>query len=478
MKYVSTRTPGKEFEFSEVLMGAYAPDGGLFVPRKVPRFKREDLLKLEWLPFHELARHVIEPFLGDYIPQDELSRILEETFDRFKSKAVAPLYQTATNEWVLELFHGPAGVYQDFGLQLMSRLIEYSLLNSGKKAFVVGCTGGDTGTAAIKAFNGMEGVTLIVLHPSRGITDEHRRRLLNAAEENIVNVSVDGDYADCHRLCEKLHRGINETGQQLISFNSVNWVRVLAHLSFYFYSSLQLGAPKREVAFSVPTGNFGALYAGYIAREMGLPIRQLIVATNANAGLHNFLQSNFYRRVEIRTTNTPCMNVSLASNFERLQWSILNRCGDKVARNMELLEVYGQIQLEQDEWLEARKLFDSLAVEDTEAYSSIHEVFVQSGYLISPNTAIGLRAARVSRRSLLIPMICLATTHPATSASVLAEADVPFPVKSVSTQPLSNVECISIPNDVDILSELIKDISQTRSLARYNLGVRDETRFR
>src|SRR5207253_4168509 len=268
------------------------------------------------------------------------------------------------------------------------------------------------------------------------------------------------------------------TGQQLISFNSVNWVRVLAHLSFYFYSSLQLGAPKREVAFSVPTGNFGALYAGYIAREMGLPIRQLIVATNANAGLHNFLQSNFYRRNEIRTTNTPCMNVSLASNFERLQWSILNRCGDKVARNMELLEVYGQIQLEQDEWLEARKLFDSLAVEDTEAFSSIHEVFVQSGYLISPNTAIGLRAARVSRRSLLTPMICLATTHPATSASVLAETDVPFPIKSVSTQPLSNDECISISNDVDILAELIKDISQTRSLARYNLGVRDETRFR
>lgn len=460
MKYVSTRTPGKEFEFGEVLMGAYAPDGGLFVPHEVPRFKREDLLKLEWLPFHELARHVIEPFLGNYVPQDELSRILEETFDRFKSKAVAPLYQTATNEWVLELFHGPAGVYQDFGLQLMSRLVEYSLLKTGKKVLVIGCTGGDTGAAAIKAFNGMEGVRVIVLHPSRGITDEHRRRLLNTAEENIVNISIDGDYSDCHRLCEKIHRGVNETGQQLISFNSVNWVRVLAHLSFYFYSSLQLGAPKREVAFSVPTGNFGALYAGYIAREMGLPIRQLIVATNANAGLHTFLQSNFYRRNEIRTTNTPCMNVSLASNFERLQWSILNRCSDKVAKNMELLEVDGQIQLEQDEWLEARKLFDSLAVEDAEAFSCIHEMFVKSGYLISPNTAIGLRAARINRRSLLIPMICLATTHPAASASVLAEENAPCPIKSVSFQPLSNDEYILIPNDVAILTELIKDISQ------------------
>ncbi|WP_095153011.1 MULTISPECIES: threonine synthase [Pseudomonas] len=460
MKYVSTRTPGKEFEFSEVLMGAYAPDGGLFVPSKVPRFKSDDLLKLEWLPFHELARHVIEPFLGDYIPQNELSRILEETFYGFKSNAVAPLYQTATNEWVLELFHGPAGVYQDFGLQLMSRLVEYSLLRSGKKALVVGCTGGDTGVAAIKAFNGMEGVTVIVLHPSRGITDEHRRRLLGAAEENVVNILVEGDYADCHQLCEKFHRGINETGQQLISFNSVNWVRVLAHLSFYFYSSLQLGAPKREVAFSVPTGNFGALYAGYIAREMGLPIRQLIVATNTNAGLHDFLQSNLYRRNEIRITNTPCMNVSLASNFERLQWSILNRCSDKVARNMELLETDGQIQLEQDEWLEARKLFDSLAVEDAEAFSCIHEVFVKSGYLISPNTAIGLRAARINRRSLLTPMICLATTHPSSSASVLAEADVQSPMSVVSAHPFSNDECISISNDVGILTELIKTISQ------------------
>lgn len=448
-------------------MGSYAPDGGLFVPCKVPCFKSEELSKLEWLPFHELARHVIEPFLGGWIPQDQLSQILEEMFDCFKSKAVAPLYQTASNEWILELFHGPAGVYQDFGLQLMSRLVEYSLLKSGKKALVVGCTGGDTGAAAITAFSGIQGVTVIVLHPSRGITEEHRRRLLSTDEGNIVNVAVDGDYSDCHRLCEQFFERNNKTQQHLISFNSVNWVRVLAHLTFYFYSALQLGAPKREVAFSVPTGNFSALYAGYIAREMGLPIQQLIVATNTNAGLHNFLQSNLYSRNKIRITNTPSMNVSVASNFERLQWSILDRCGEKVARNMELLEGEGAIQLEQDEWLAARKLFDSLAVEDSDAFSSIHEVFEQSGYLVSPNTAIGLRAARVSRRSLLIPMICLATTHPSKSAAVADGSDAFSVIKGVGATPWSDDKCISIPNDVGALMQLIGTLStdtESRSL--------------
>lgn len=460
MKYVSTRTPGNEFDFSQVLMGAYAPEGGLFVPRSVPRFRKEELIKLEWLPFNELARHVIGPFLGDCVPQAELSRILDEAFEGFKSRAVAPLYQTASNEWVLELFHGPTGVYQDFGLQLMSRLVEYFLSKSGKKALVVGCTGGDTGAAVINAFNGREDVKAVILHPVKGTSEEHHRRLLATAQDNIVNIAVDGDYADCHRLCEKILRGPNDTGRVLISFNSINWVRVLAHLTFYFYSSLQLGAPKREVAFSVPTGNFGALYAGYIAREMGLPIRQLIVATNANAGLHSFLHSNLYSQSEILSTRTPSMNVALASNFERLQWSILNCCGDRVAKNMALLEGGEKIQLETDEWLETRKLFDSLAVEDAETFHTIHEVFVQNGYLISPNTAVGLRAARINRRSLLIPMICLATTHPATSASVFEEADVPCPIQSVSALDTSSADCISIPNDVGVLVALINDIAQ------------------
>jgi threonine synthase len=453
MNYVSTRTPGKTYAFSEVLMGAYAPDGGLFVPGKVPRFTDQALSRLEWLPFHELACEVIGPFLGDWIPREQLFRIVEQAYCGFKSRAVAPLYQTATNEWVLELFHGPANVYQDFGLQLMARLIEYTLSKSGKEALVVGCTGGDTGAAAIKAFNGVQGVTLVVLHPSRGMTQAHRRRLLSTGQANVINIEVDGNYADCHRLCEKFLKGSHRTRKSLISFNSVNWVRVLAHLSFFFYSALQLGAPKREVAFSVPTGNFGALYAGYVAREMGLPIRQLIVATNANAGLHEFLQNNLYRRHEIRATQTPCMNVSVASNFERLQWSVLNGCGNKVARNMERLEEDGRIQLEQDEWLQARKLFDSLAVEDADAFNSIHEVFVQSGYLISPPTAIGLRAARVSRRSLLIPMICLATTHPSISDAGL--------------QRLSDRSCISIPNDIAALVQFIDDLSkdtESRSL--------------
>lgn len=445
MKYVSTRTPGKTFSFSNVLMGAYAPDGGLFVPAKVPHLTGQELSRLEWLPFHELAFHVIGPFLGDWMPRDQLARIVEQTFCGFNSRAVAPLYQTATNEWVLELFHGPAGVYQDFGLQLMSRLVDYALSKEGTEALIVGCTGGDTGAAAIKAFNGMRGVTVIVLHPSRGMTQAHRRRLLSTGQANVINIEVDGDYADCHRLCERFLKGGHRTSKPLISFNSVNWVRVLAHLSFFFYSALQLGAPKREVAFSVPTGNFGALYAGYVAREMGLPIRQLIVATNANAGLHDFLQNNLYCSGEIRATQTPCMNVSVASNFERLQWSVLNGCGTKVARNMELLEEDGRIQLEQNEWLQARKLFDSLAVNDAQAFNSIHEVFVQSGYRVSATTAIGLRAARVSRRSLLIPMICLGTTHPSISGAGL--------------QCLSDDRCISIPNDIGALVQVIESFS-------------------
>lgn len=441
-------------------MGSYAPDGGLYVPHKVPRFKKEELSKLEWLPFHELARHVIEPFLGGWIKRDQLSRMLEETFDCFKSNAVTPLYQTASNEWILELFHGPSGVYQDFGLQLMSRFINHELLKSGKKALVVGCTGGDTGVAAIKAFSGMKGVTVLVLHPFTGLTAEDSQRLLSTHEDNIINIAIDGDYSDCHRLCEQFMTQNDTVQQHLISFNSVHWVRILAHLSFYFYSALQLGAPKREIAFSVPTGNFGALYAGYIAKQMGLPIRQLIVATNANAGLHNFLQSNLYSRNQIRTTRTPTMNVSLASNFERLQWSILNRSGEKVARNMQLLAGEGAIQLAQDEWLEARKLFDSLAVDDADAFSCIHEVFAQSGYLISPNTAIGLRAARVSRRSLLIPMICLATTHPSRIGAATHKPEIVGHLDTGGAPIVIEQDCISMPNDIRALTSLVRALSK------------------
>jgi len=450
MKYVSTRTPGRTFEFSEVLMGSYAPDGGLYVPRKVPRFKKEALTRLEWLPFHELARHVIAPFVGDWIEQGQLSHLLEETFGGFKSNAVAPLHQTASNEWVLELFHGPAGVYQDLGLQLMSRFVQHELLKSSREALVLGCTGGDTGASAIKAFSGIKGVTLLVLHPLKGITPAHRRRLLSASAENVVNIAVDGDYSDCHRLCEQFFRQRHDSKRPIISFNSVNWVRVLAHLSFYFYSALQLGAPKREVAFSVPTANSGALYAGYMAKEMGLPIRQLVVATNANAGLHHFLQSNLYSRSEIRTTNTPSMNVSLASNFERLQWSMLNRCTEKVVRNMELLEGSGAVQLEQDEWLGARKLFDSLAVDDADPLTCIHELFAQNGYRISANTAVGLHAARVSRRSLLIPMICLATTHPSDHGRQEDAAG------SSAPEP----DCLCIANDSRALAEWVGVLSK------------------
>lgn len=240
----------------------------------------------------------------------------------------------------------------------------------------------------------------------------------------------------------------------------MHWVRVLAHLSFYFYSALQLGAPKREIAFSVPTGNFGALYAGYIAKQMGLPIRQLIVATNTNAGLHNFLQSNLYSRNEIRATKIPTMNVSLASNFERLQWSILNRCGEKVARNMQLLEGKGTIQLAQDEWLEARKLFDSLAVDDADAFSCIHEVFAESGYLVSPNTAIGLRAARVSRRSLMIPMICLATTHPSKVGTATQKSEIVGHLNTIGVPVVAEQDCTSIPNDVRSLISLVRALSK------------------
>ncbi|MCY1277618.1 Threonine synthase [compost metagenome] len=411
MKYISTRGFDGEFDFCNVLYAGYAPDGGLFVPREIPRFSEEQLLSYEWLPFCQLAFHIIRPFVGQEIPNVELQRIISSAYSGFSSRAVAPLYQTDSNEWILELFHGPSRVYQDFGLQLMAGFVEYFTRLDNKPILIVGCTGGDTGAAAISAFTDMPGVKLLVLHPSVGIEPESVNRMVKMAGPNVLNASVKGSYSDCHKLCEHL-LGVREiSGMKLISFNSISWVRILAQLPFYFYSALQLGAPRRQVAFSVPTGNFGSLYAAYMSKMMGLSINQLLVVTNRNDGLHRFISSNTYSKSEISETNTPSMNVSIASNFERFMWNILDGDGEQVAQNMALLESNDTVRMKKENWLEIRELFDSLSVDDEKVSETAQFLEGQNSYSASKNTAAGVYAARSSRRSLLIPMICLATTR-------------------------------------------------------------------
>ncbi|OWJ98240.1 threonine synthase [Pseudomonas sp. A46] len=468
MKYVSTRTSDREYDFRQVLLGAYAPDGGLFVPSELPKFTEEQLAKLEWLSLEELAYHILEPFLRGFISADALKQVLRETYKNFKSRATAPLYQTASNEWILELFHGPSGAYQDFGLQLMAGLIEYAQTKDGGEIVIIGCTGGDTGTAAVNAFKDLHNAKVVVLSPEKWLTEDHRKRLQATESGDIQNISVDGDYSDCHSLCEKVLKGWDSTKAALVSFNSVNWVRVLGHLPYLFYSALQLGAPGRGVAFSVPTGNFSALYAGYIAKQMGLPIQQMIVATNINNGLHAFLQSNLYGRTSIHISKTPCMSVSLASNFERFQWSVVNGSGDQVSTIMSILEQGGRIQLERESWLEARAFFDSLSVEDRETFQVIHEVYTDNGYLVSPNTAIGIKAARTKRRSLLIPMICLATTHPANYSSTLAEANVPIAGLSGCQDSSGANGFVFMPNDPSALAGLVSSLIGNSSAQLFN----------
>lgn len=428
MKYISTRGAAPSLDFEDVLLTGLASDGGLYVPETLPTFSLEEIRSWRGLPYHELAFQIIKPFVDGAVPDEELAIMLEETYAVFGHKAVAPLAQVDHNEYVLELFQGPTLAFKDFALQLLGRLLDYVLEKRGERVVIMGATSGDTGSAAIEGCKRCKNIDIFILHPHQRVSEVQRRQMTTIEGDNIYNLAIEGNFDDCQSMVKaSFGDQIFLKGERrLVAVNSINWARIMAQIVYYFYASLNLGGPDREMAFSVPTGNFGDIFAGYLARRMGLPVSQLVVATNQNDILHRVLSKNVYEKHTLAHTLSPSMDIIVSSNFERLLFDLYDRDGKALNSLMAQLNVE-TVTLDESRLALARQLFDSYAVDDETTVETIRKVFDETGYLLDPHTAIGVKAARETRRSEINPMITMGTAHPVKFSDAVEKAGLQTP---------------------------------------------------
>ena len=437
MKYISTRGRSPVCNFEQVLLTGLAPDGGLYVPETLPVFTQQEISSWSGLPYDQLAFKIIKPFVDGEIPDDVLQSILADSYKGFSHPAVAPLRMLGVNEWVLELYCGPTLAFKDFALQLLGRLLDYVLIRDNKKVAVLGATSGDTGSAALEGCRHCKNIDLFILHPYQRVSEVQRRQMTTVPGDNVHNIAVRGNFDDCQRIVKSAFgdQSFLPEDRQLVAVNSINWARIMAQIVYYFYAALNLGGPLRSVSFSVPTGNFGDIYAGYLARCMGLPIKQLIIATNGNDILHRLISNNEYSLGELRPTLSPSMDIMVSSNFERYLFDLFDRDADAVTAFVTGLGNQA-LHLDIDRWQKARELFSSLGVDDATTCSVIADVYKRTGFLIDPHTAVGVEAARVCNQDKSVPMITLATAHPVKFADAVTRAGLESPALPAHLQDL------------------------------------------
>ncbi len=424
IRYLSTRGQAPVLDFEGVLLAGLASDSGLYLPESLPQFSADELRDMRGLSYTELATTVIAPFVEGSIDRDTLAQLVEASYRDFRHQAVAPLVQLDHDQWLLELFHGPTLAFKDFALQLLGRLLDYVLTRRSEKVVIMGATSGDTGSAAIEGCRHCENVDIFILYPDGRVSDVQRRQMTTVAGNNVHNLAIRGNFDDCQALVKAsfvAERFLPE-GRSLVAVNSINWARIMAQIVYYFYAAFALGGPDRPINFSVPTGNFGDIYAGYLAHRMGLPVNNLVIATNRNDVLHRMLTTGTYARQPIEASLSPSMDISISSNFERLLFDLYD--GD-AARIASLMDEFGQghIDLSETALTKVRSLFSSACVSDEETCDEISQLWHRSGLLLDPHSAIGTRAARQCHRAGDGPMVTLATAHPAKFPDAVARAE-------------------------------------------------------
>ena len=406
MKYISTRSKEKEYSFGEVFLKGLADDGGLYVPKSLKKFSKEELLKLKNLNYNELSSEIISQFSGDFISREELSSLIIKSYSTFREKEVVKISNVGEMK-LLELFHGPTLAFKDVAMQFIGNLYEYYLKKNDKKINIVVATSGDTGAAAIDAIKGKSNLNIFVLHPNNRISSVQRKIMTTVEENNVFNIAIDGNFDDCQNIVKSMFsdlefsKSINMSG-----VNSINWVRIIAQAVYYFYSYFKLG--KDTISFSVPTGNFGDVFAGYLAKKMGLPIDKLIVATNENDILHRAISKGDYVSKKVKETLSPSMDIQLASNFERLIYYVNNSDSEKTAEIMKKVK-QNSYQIEKNNLDVIQKDFLSESCNEKETLDIIKKNYEENNIILDPHTAVGVGAAK---KLSFNDCIVLSTAHP------------------------------------------------------------------
>lgn len=414
MKYISTRGQARELDFDQALLAGLAEDGGLYVPQFWPQFSAHDLSAMAGLSYAELALRVMQPLVGTAIDPTTLKRLINEAYASFDHVAVTPLVQLDHQNWLLELFHGPTLAFKDVALQLVGRLFDHVLTQRKERVNILVATSGDTGSAAIHAIKGREAANIFVLHP-RGRTSEiQRRQMTTVHEANVHNIAIEGTFDDCQTLVKAMfNHGDFRTRARLSGMNSINWARVMPQIVYYFHTVLALGGGLRPANFSVPTGNFGDIYAAYAAKRMGLPVNRMLIATNNNDILARTLATGEYKLGEVHPTLSPSMDIQVSSNFERLLFEANSRDAERVTAQMDSLPQSGSFTLSPGAHDYITGQFSAYRVDEAATLNEITRTFKETGMQIDPHTAVGRAAARRYTHEPQIPMVTLATAHPA-----------------------------------------------------------------
>jgi threonine synthase len=414
VRYVSTRGEAPPLGFMDVTLAGLARDGGLYLPETWPRFSREAIAGFAGRPYAEVAVEVITPFVGDTMSEVELSRLARESYGTFRHPAVVPIAQFGASTFLLELFHGPTLAFKDVAMQLLARLMDHALAARGERATIVVATSGDTGGAAVEAFRGRERADLFVLFPQGRISDVQRRMMTTAPDANVHAIAIEGTFDDCQALVKGLfnHHAFRDR-VRLSGVNSINWARIVAQVVYYFTAAATLGAPHRKVAFTVPTGNFGDIFAGYVAARMGLPVDRLVIATNVNDILVRTLATGSYEVREVMATASPSMDIQVSSNFERLLFEATGRDAAEVRRLMAQLTQSRRFTLSSRALEQIRALFSADRADEEETAATIRTTLRETSRLVDPHTAVGLAVAEKELRDPATPMIVLGTAHPA-----------------------------------------------------------------
>ena len=410
--YISTRGKSPQLDFEGVLLSGLAPDGGLYVPNRWPIFNKLKMEQLSGASYVDTAFAIIRPFTGSTFSDETLKRLIDAAYGNIHHQAKCPLVQLGDNLFLCELFHGPTLAFKDFALQLVSRMFDHVLTRLNTTCTILGATSGDTGSSAIEAFRGLDAVDVFILYPKGKVSDIQRKQMTTPSDTNVHAIAVEGNFDDCQALVKELF-GDKAFRKEfnLAAINSINWARIVAQIVYYFYSGIALGAPQREVSFVVPTGNFGDIYAGYCAKMMGLPIKQLAIATNQNDILFRTLETGQYQLEEVIPSISPSMDIQVSSNFERVLFDAGNRNSENIVNKMQSLQG-GGFDLTEDEQNYLQSHFIAGRCTEEETMEEIRNTYNDSGQVICPHTAVGVKIARGLDKSSGEAVISLATAHP------------------------------------------------------------------